>query len=171
MKREQLQALFKKYSDGTCTEEEKAQLEAWYLLHNEHRSILNSRNIDAAKRLVFLKLPGNETSVPKIGVRLVAAAVLIGILISITFVLMNSGKIKSAKMTVKDLPPGGNKATLITSNGQRIDLTNAGKGTLVKTSGVIVTKTHNGQVTFSFMSPIHVDHSHNTISHPPGGQW
>jgi transmembrane sensor len=171
MKKEQLQDLFKKYSNGTCTEEEKAQLESWYLQHNEYRTILGSRKIDAAKSLIFLKLPGNEITFPKIGIRLAAAAVLIGVIISVTFALMNLGKPKNTNVIGKDLPPGGNKATLITSNGERFNLTDASKGTLLKRSGVVITKNQAGQVTYSFNSSARIDHSQNSISTPAGGQW
>jgi transmembrane sensor len=170
MEKEKLKKLFKKYHEGTCTEEEKALLESWYLEHNERRPILSSRKIEAAKSLIFLKLPGNETTFLKIGIRLAAAAVLIGVIISITLALLNSGKVKPIKL-VGDISPGTNKATLTLGTGQRINLTDALNGTLATKAGVTIAKNKPGQIMFSFTSAEHVDHTQNTISTPAGGQW
>jgi transmembrane sensor len=171
MKKEELKELFKKYSAGTCTDQEKALLESWYLAHNEPGFKISNSKIEAAKSLLFLKLPGNETIFPKIGLRLVAAAVLIGFLISVTVVLLNSGKLKPTNKLAADVPPGTNKATLAIGTGQRINLTDALNGTLATKGGVTISKNKSGQITFSFTSAEHADHTQNTLSTPAGGQW
>jgi len=171
MEKEELKKLFKKYSEGTCTEQEKALLENWYLQHNEQAPIINYKKINVAKNLIFLKLPGNEANFLKIGIRLAAAAVLIGMVISVTFALLNSGKVKPINKLVGDVPPGTNKATLTIGTGQRINLTDALNGTLATKAGVTIAKNKPGQIMFSFTSAEHVDHTQNAISTPAGGQW
>jgi hypothetical protein len=53
MEKEELQKLFKKYHEGTCTEEEKALLEAWYLEFNEYDLDISPKRIKAIGQRVF----------------------------------------------------------------------------------------------------------------------
>jgi transmembrane sensor len=170
MKKEELKTLFKKYADGTCSEEEKAQLEAWYLQHNETAESPGRKNIAAAKNLIFLQLPGNDSGMIKMGIRLAAAAVLIGILLTVLFNFIDHGKQRPNTALAKDIPPGTNKAILTLGTGRQINLTNAAKGNLSSQAGMSVTKTQPGQVVFAF-SAKNIDHSPSTITTPNGGQW
>jgi len=171
MKKEELKKLFIKYHDGTCTDEEKALLESWYLQHNEHNELINQHKLKAAKNLIFLKLPGNEKAFPKIGLRLAAAAVLIGILISTVFMFINRHQSAPQQPLANDLPPGKNKATLTLSNHQRINLTDASNGRLVATRGLLITKTANGITQFEFNGKDDIPNQINTLATPKGGQW
>jgi transmembrane sensor len=174
MDKEELKELFKKYHEGKCTEEEKALLEAWYLQHNEFTKPLSRNKIEAAKNLIFLRLPGNEHGFFRIGVKLAAAAVIIGILITVvvTFTQKNQKQHEQHEHTyATDIAPGKDKAFLIVASGQRIDLTDAANGHLLSKSGVTINKTRSGQVVFSFSRNGTADHSPNTIATPNGGQW
>lgn len=168
MKKDELQLLFKKYNDGTATEEEKAMLEAWYLQHNEHEET-PYRQIQTAKQKVFRALPGNERSFLKVGTRLMAAAVIIGILVTVTFHFLPLHQ-KEQKQLAHDVPPGTNKAILKLANGRQINLSDAKNGQLVAQNGIQVYKNSAGQVTYK-IAPTTADHSLNTIETPKGGQW
>jgi transmembrane sensor len=170
MKKEELKDLFKKYHDGTCSEHEKALLESWYLQHNESGDKIIQHKINAAKNLIFLKLPGNESSFLRIGLRLAAAAVLIGIIFSVVFMLTdNQNRQKNTKMQA-DLPPGTNKAILFLANGRKLNLSDASNGKLLQNHGISVIKNKAGQVLFNY-SGQSVLPEQNTISTPNGGQW
>src|SRR5690349_18296205 len=129
MEKEQLKELFKKYHEGKCTEEEKALLEAWYLQFNEHDLDITPRRIKAIGNRIFRELPGNHAAYIKIGVKLAAAAIAIGILVTIILKL-SFPQDKPSKLTFNDIAPGTNKAILTLSNGKKINLNNAAAGQL-----------------------------------------
>jgi transmembrane sensor len=171
MNKEELKSLFVKYHEGTATEDERALLEAWYLQHNEAEPFhISAPSLKAAKDQVSRRLPGNEVQFYKIGLRLAAAAVTIGILISITMIFfVNRPPAKTAQL-VHDISPGTNKAILTLASGKHINLSDATKGQLFHQQGIKVIKTQSGQVVFDYTgneSPV----EQNTISTPNGGQW
>jgi transmembrane sensor len=169
MEKEELKALFKKYHEGTCTEEEKALLEAWYLQFNEHDLDISPKRIKAIGDRIFRELPGNHTVFLNTGLKLLAAAVVIGLIITIA--LKFSSQHSIAKLiNTKDISPGTNTAVLMLSNGKKINLGNAGSGQLATQPGVQIVKTASGEITYkSTRSP--GDSKTNNISTPPGGQW
>lgn len=171
MQKEQLQELFKKYAAGTCNEQEKALLETWYLQHNEGVPPISQSKLEKVKRTIFLKLPGNEGTFPKIGLRLAAAAVLTGLVISALFLVLDRHQNRSQSMLVNDLPPGKNKATLTLANHQQINLTDAANGHLLAARGLLVTKTASGITQFEFNGKTDTPNQINTLATPKGGQW
>jgi len=172
MQKEKLQELFKKYAAGACTEQEKALLEAWYLQHNEAEPThLSAAKIEAAKNELFRRLPGNQGEFFKVGARMAAAAVLIGILITVTLLYFVRRQPAATAQIAHDLPPGSNKATLTLATGKKINLTDARNGVLLRQAGVQATKNGSGQVTFTFPKTTGNDHSQNTVATPKGGQW
>jgi ferric-dicitrate binding protein FerR (iron transport regulator) len=171
MEKKHLKELFKKYHDGTCTEEERALLETWYLQHNKNEKAISQSAINAAKNLIFLRLPGNHVAFSKIGIRMAAAAVLIGLVITVLFTLMQTGKRKSVKEMDADLPPGTNKAILTLGTGQKINLSDITNGKLASGSGIDAVKNAPGKLTFKLNAVNHADHSSTTISTPNGGEW
>jgi ferric-dicitrate binding protein FerR (iron transport regulator) len=171
MEKAKLKELFKKYAAGTCTEQEKSLLEAWYLQHNEDHPLIDHGKLVRLKRIIFLKLPGNANVFPKIGLRLAAAAVFIGIVISVLFLLMERSQEVSLQPLANDLPPGKNKATLTLANHQQINLTDAVNGQLVAAKGLLITKTANGIAHFDFSGNNNIPNQINTLTTPKGGQW
>ncbi|WDF78959.1 FecR family protein [Mucilaginibacter sp. KACC 22773] len=173
MEKEQLKELFKKYHEGKCTEEEKALLEAWYLQFNEHDLDITPKRIKAIGNRIFRELPGNHTTFLKIGVRLLSAATIIGIIITLTIrILFPIGKPESM-LTRRDIAPGTNTAVLTLSNGKRINLSKAGTGQLASQSGIRIYKTTSGQITYKTVGNSERGHANtiNNISTPKGGQW
>jgi len=172
MEKKQLSELFKKYHEGTCTEEEKALLEAWYLQHNEQgNEILSYQKVQAVKNRVFRELPGNHNSFLRIGIRLAAAAAIIGVIFTVGIHYYAQRTKITTNPLVNDRPPGGNKAILKLANGKQIDLTDASKGTLLSQNGTQVVKSSPGQVDYQVASAAVPDQSLNTITTPKGGQW
>jgi transmembrane sensor len=76
-----------------------------------------------------------------------------------------------------DVAPGGNKAILTLSDGQKISLNDMDNGDIAKQAGIAVTKTADGQLIYEIKSIEGADTDHslaemtNTISTPRGGQW
>jgi ferric-dicitrate binding protein FerR (iron transport regulator) len=172
MEKKQLTELFKKYHDGTCTEEEKALLEAWYLQYNEQQDVnLSYRQIKAVKDRIFRELPGNHTSFLKAGTRLMAAAALIGVIITIALYFLTGTPKPARHPLVNDVPPGTNKAILKLAGGRSINLSDAKNGRLTAQNGLQIIKSSAGQVTYRVSGAAATDHSLNTITTPKGGQW
>lgn len=111
-------------------------------------------------------------------VRYVAAAVAV-IAVTIAVYFLNFKKqslpdrINHASGMVKDVPAGGNKATLTLANGTLVSLTDAKKGELLKQSGITVTKTADGQLMYKVNDgeDAEVTPGFNTIVTPKGGQY
>lgn len=79
----------------------------------------------------------------------------------------------SSLNTVKDVPAGGNKATLTLSDGTQVSLTDAKNGKLLSESGITVTKTADGQLAYQVNegSGRNSAADFNTIATPKGGQY
>ena len=173
MEKEELQKLFKKYHEGTCTEEEKALLEAWYMEFNEHDSDITPKRIKAIGNRIFRELPGNDTTFLKIGIRLLSAATIVGIILTLTVKFLLPLETPESLPAKGDIAPGTNAAVLTLSNGKRIDLSTAGTGQLASQPGIHIYKTAGGQVTYKIAG--NSDHGDantmNNISTPKGGQW
>lgn len=172
MEKEQLKALFKKYHEGTCTEEEKTLLESWYLQYNEYETGLSTRKIGAVGRRIFRELPGNESSFLRIGVVITLAAVLIGLLISVTVKLIFDDPSQKGITSVHDISPGSNKAVLTLADGKRIDLSNSVNGRIASQGNIRIVKNADGELTYRNGGDLPAGAPlFNTISTPNSGQW
>lgn len=173
MEKEELKSLFKKYHEGKCTEEEKALLEAWYLQFNELDLDITPGRIKAIGNRIYRELPGNHNVFFKIGVRLAAAAILVGVIMTFTLKFWPQQHKTLALASIHDIPPGTNTATLTISNGKKINLTNAVKGQIAIQPGIQILKTTSGQITYQTTANISEvsDSQTNNISTPKGGQW
>jgi transmembrane sensor len=96
---------------------------------------------------------------------------LIGLFFILRFTIDNKQPEESSASSVKDLNPGGNKATLTFSDGSVIDLSSIDRGLLKKEQGAEVSKKTDGQLVYAS------DHSGNEVermdilSTPFGGQY
>ncbi|QEC42823.1 FecR family protein [Pseudobacter ginsenosidimutans] len=106
-----------------------------------------------------------------------AAAVLVATAGLATFFLMNredKPAEQAAPVVAKiDLPPGGNKATLILSGGRSIALDDIPAGKLAMENGVNIQKNADGQLFYSVTGEAGKSDEpiYNTISTPKGGQY
>ncbi len=60
MKNKKSDALLKKYNKGTCTEEEKAIIESWFINRKEEGTIPSKEKIESISREVWDALPVHE---------------------------------------------------------------------------------------------------------------
>lgn len=73
-----------------------------------------------------------------------------------------------------DLPPGGNKATLILADGSTIILDSAANGTLARQGAVQILKNGNGELEYKPLGNLQKangEASYNTMRTPVGGQY
>lgn len=172
MEKEELEKLFKKYHDGTCTEQEKAQLEAWYLAFNEHDLDISPKRIKAIGLRVFRELPGNQNEFIKIGLKLAVAATVIGMMFTIAMKFFLQRPTNTGVVHNKEIGPGSNIAVLTLSNGQKINLSTATNGQIAKQAGIQIYKTATGQIIYKSVATTASDViTANNITTPKGGQW
>lgn len=164
MDKDELQLLFKKYGEGRCSEEERALLEAWYLEYNDQDAVeISPRRVEAVGRQVFRELPGNEGALLGMGWRLVAAAAVFGVLMTLGIHFLLPDRVERKKVArVEEIGPGSDKAVLTLADGRRIVLDEAKNGPLV---GNVVKS--DGQLVYGGEEGV----GRNVISVPNGGQW
>jgi transmembrane sensor len=172
MENKEAKALFEKYKQGLCTEDEVAILESWYLdYRNEHTSII-PEGLAQIKEEIWAGLPIHQ-SIEK-SVRLwprlmVAASILVCMAIGL-FYYQTRQVSDDAHLTA--IVPGSNKAVLTLADGSKIDLTDVSKGTLAKQSGITVTKAADGQLVYTIAENNRRNElQFNTIETPRGGQY
>jgi ferric-dicitrate binding protein FerR (iron transport regulator) len=106
--------------------------------------------------------------------RAVAAAVVLGLMVSAGYFLLNRNKKENATAgttaTVKDILPGGNKAVLTLDDGKKIVLDSAQNGVVVKQGAAEVNKVQNGQLLYRQANE-EQGTVLNTLSTPRGGQY
>lgn len=173
MEKEELKALFQKYQDGTCTEEEKALLEDWYLQYNEHEPDIPPERIVAIGKRIYRELPGNHPSFVSIGIKLAIAAIMLGLTITVVIKYVIPREKPDNMNYSNNILPGSNKAVLALADGSKIDLNNSAKGQVAAQSGVRILKTDSGQIIYQAAENKHSENASlsNTVSVPAGGQW
>jgi len=128
MTNEEVKILIDQYLAGTCTPEEAAQIETWYLIHHEDRTI--DVDIAAATDRVWARL---ERKPARLWPRYAAAA---SILLAIgTYLLW-------PKPSAENILPVQQGVTLTLGSGQKIKLHPGTYGTAVATDQAL---TYNGQ--------------------------
>lgn len=183
MKKQQAEKLFEKYRNGTLTDQERLDLDSWYLHHARSAEPLQDAEV-YEKRMkemdnAFPFLPVTRIRRIKLWPRIVAAA---SVMIALSFSLyfFKSRPVeknqKPAVYTNVDIKPGGNKAYLTLANGKRIALTDAVNGEIAEQSGIKITKAADGQIVYEVSGnhePSAVNHepTYNTVETPKGGQY
>jgi Fe2+-dicitrate sensor, membrane component len=188
MNKTQLLALAQKYLEGTATEEEKAQLHAWYdaaddeeiemvFLHQQETQDAMSRRLFAG---IQEKMQRN-TRIRRIKtIRWVAAAAIAGLMLTAAgYFFANKSTTSPTIITntpvplkkIEDVLPGGDRARLVLADGRVILLDSLDDGVIPNDAGLRIRK-ENGQLIYD-ASGIPPDHSilHNTIITPRGGQY
>ncbi|WP_295672726.1 FecR family protein [uncultured Mucilaginibacter sp.] len=188
MKRQDYNALYKKYLAGKCTPEE------WELLNAfEDEPGLEDIAWDAelgdeeeAENRIFSKITEGVTEkLPvktiRFGWLYIAASFLLLATAMGVYVLNTRHKkqqlaVNKVKPVKNDILPGGNKAILTLSNGSTIVLNSAKDGVITKEGGAAVNKTQNGQLVYqandeqngaATAAPI----VYNTVTTPRGGEY
>src|SRR5690606_39722305 len=102
-----------------------------------------------------------------------AAIILVALSFSVNQLFIKEDVKVADQSSENEIGPGGNKAYLTLSNGERISLTDAENGDIANQSGITITKTDDGQLVYSVAHETEKDNpviSYNTISTHNGGQ-
>ncbi|MDQ8004902.1 MAG: FecR family protein [Pedobacter sp.] len=165
--------LLKKYLSGQCTPEEKAIVEDWYVQFPYQRNSPSAEQIAASHEEVIGRLNLQKTKTfPFLKPLLVAASLLVCIGFGLIFFNRKADTpVVLAKKELKDVLPGGNKATLTLADGTVVDLDQALNGEISKQNGIIIRKTENGQLEYVVQDSPDAVSGTNTIATPRGGQY
>jgi transmembrane sensor len=176
--------LLNRYLAGNVTTDEKTLVEAWYANYSKNARLpdIDDQQLEQNQEDNLLKL------LAKIRPRAkhnyfrslsVAAAVSGFIIVSLTllkpiiFDKKQTAAVIPVHNTPPPLPPGGNKAILILSDGSSIALNDAKKGELATDKGVKIDKKANGQISYSRngADTNQLANAFNTVITPRGGQY
>ncbi|MCC6289065.1 MAG: FecR family protein [Chitinophagaceae bacterium] len=188
-----IELLFKKYIANDCTSVEAAELIDIIRSGNQKELIeslmqeqLGNAATDellfkAASDRVFkrLDLSNTEEQVLPIGARRlptyikVAAAIIVIAVSSVAmYFLFSSGKKTTPVMVaMQDIAPGGNKATLVLSDGKQVVLNDIGVGNITEDGGAIIKKSADGQLAYYSTDNSQNHKAINTVKTPMGGQY
>lgn len=168
--------LIQKYLNGECSEEERSLVENWY---NEYkpasRSALSEEEWREDMRSIIMALENQIKPAKTIGWEklLVAASTLLVLTFAAYFYLGKNHQAPQLAGRVKsDIAPGGNKAILTLTNGQKLVLNGPSSGNIAVQGNTVIDKTREGEITYSpGQGNKDAAHSYNTISTPRGGQY
>lgn len=195
-----LEYLLQRYTDKTCTEEEKEQLMQLLQQPNndEVAQLLIDRMIkerqtrytmpqDAAEAVLQAILQTGKTTVISIKDngrtrnnlwRRIAVAASITLLLAIGGWLWSTRTPSADIVQTKDQPtisidllPGGNKAILTLDNGRTIVLDSTSNGIVAQQGGATVLKTGDGQIAYDILGKESLNALYNKLSTPRGGQY
>jgi hypothetical protein len=172
----EIEKLSYKYQAGTITSSEKQLLDKWYdghddsfFYHSDDKKKVKQRVWQGIHKGISIK------QITKLWPKLVAAAcILLASGVAIYLVIEK----KTSTQTVftgssRDINPGGQKAFLILSDGQRIDLNSSNEGTIANQTGTEIKKINSG--TLAYTKNPHArgmnNNGYNTIETPAGGEY
>ncbi len=182
----EIKEILKKYQAGSCSEEEKAWVESWYLSlgddadHDE----LQEAEMPSFKQGIWERITSQRPAISprRRPVNLyyktaVAAAVLITM--GFAFYFFNdraSPTMKTAHTRDKQdaIRPGSNKAYLTLADGKKINLSDEEDGMLLEQHGMKIVKNPNGELVYEVSETASSNASlvgSNTIETPIGGQY
>jgi ferric-dicitrate binding protein FerR (iron transport regulator) len=176
MDQDQIRALLLKYESETCTEEEKALLETWFLRQHTAELPSSAEMEDDLNEAWSGLNKNNQQTTPMFSWPRIAAAAIIIICLSVAGYSLLYKPLpgpQTAESQQKEILPGGNKATLTLANGKKIILNDAANGKLAEQTGIKITKSANGQIIYTVknIEAANTDLSFNTIETPIGGQY
>lgn len=163
--------LLHKYNTGTCTEQEKALIETWYMGF-ELKNAPQLTDKQVAEILALNPTIATERTL-RTGIRWIAAAaaILVFVLAGVYFVNRKQLVPQLAKVQT-DVLPGSNKAVLTLYNGKKIVLTSAQKGKLAYQGNTIINKTADDQLVYASQGNSTASAMvYNTLNTPRGGQY
>lgn len=173
MTQQEASRLLDRYLNNECSAEERALVEKWYAgLVEEYDWQLDENRRHAAQQAIKQRIDRELGWAPRPAARLrklvwyAAASVLLAA--AVTFLFVHRQQVQPVPAIAADLPPGGNKATLVLANGQSITLDDAAEGQLARQSGSSISKS-NGQLVYT---PGAAETAVvNTLITPKGGQY
>jgi len=184
MQKKYAKELLNKYNSGTCTDEEKALLESWYLQWKGKEFDLSNEELELIKGYTWNEIIKSKRTKGRIfsWIPYLAAAIVFVIFsIGLLFYLEKDTIKQSNQQFVKNTDTNGaqpikNKAILTLANGTVVVLDDSEE--IVEIDDVIINKTGKGQVIYEVSHSLSannsvkgVDKSYNQISTPRGGQY
>ena len=172
--------LLNRYRNGQVSEEEKALVESWYLNYTQKAADpeISDLELEANQHKILdhiMAVIEPERKFYYWRYISVAAAVVAVIFAGGPLLKENSVPNKASsviKTGNNHLPPGGNRATLILSNGSSINLTGVKNGALASEKGVVINKNADGRITYGHGKGNAASASvFNTVLTPRGGQY
>lgn len=166
MDRQSVQDLLNKYLNGTCTAEEKLQLEQWYNQEMDRIEPLPPiEDLMEVEQEILQRLPVGKHKKPYY---LIAAVAVISLFLTVgVFFWANDGQ-----ATIHDALPGGNKAVLTLADGRKIDLSSEQDGVILAADAITYA---DGSELMTEISSDQAHHpspeAYHTISTPRGGQY
>ncbi|WP_256003997.1 FecR family protein [Pedobacter deserti] len=169
MNKDQFQDLLARYSNGQCTEKEKALLNNWLSFGHFDGKVLTDEQLDLRLDKLGRRL-NLAARRRRLWPRFAAAASIILILAAGLFYYANHRSMltKEVSTYAGDADPGKLGATLTLSNGKRISLSDAGNGKLAEESGVVITKAANGELIYEIKAGAAELDNLNTLSTEKG---
>jgi len=128
--------LLKKYKAGTCTEEEKAKLESWYLQWNDEELGFTAEELTTLRNEMWAAMPVPfEHKTTRLWTKAaIAASVLIALSTGLWFYIGQQQNDKHGirkELLASDIPPGKNTATLTLASGKTIALSDEKSGVVI----------------------------------------
>ena len=175
--------LLNRYRNGQASEEEKALVESWYAEYTKNTAIpeIDDRELENNHDELLQRIMAELTAVRKINYRRLISIAAFAILILCAGVLFikqhkphqDQLHLTAQKKPIDNLPPGGNRAVLILSNGSKIDLGSKKNGTLTNEKGMIIHKNAAGRISYDQTKHHTASQADvfNTILTPKGGQY
>lgn len=177
MTNKEAKELVKKYRDGTCTDHERAMLNAWYnTLASREATIPTPDEIEQALDEISSSLPLKKKHIlRRISFRSVAAAVSVLCLLSAGLYFIGKNQTVSSQqgnIYKNDVAPGGNKAVLELPDGSFVNLSHAAVGSINHVGGALIRKTRDDQVVYQADRQAgSAETRYNVIRTPRGGQY
>jgi transmembrane sensor len=173
--------LLERYRNGQASEEERALVETWYAAYTQNAEYpeIEDEELENDRDELLRRIMSQIPPVQKNHYRFISIAASIIILLCAAAFFVNQHNTpteclsEGPKKGNDSLPPGGNKAILILSNGSSINLGETKNGTLANEKGVVVNKDADGQITYNEGSSTEVPQTglFNTVVTPNGGQY
>jgi transmembrane sensor len=174
MNNKKAEELIKKYLNKTCTPEEEALLESWYIKKTaEEEQTVTTPDYFELESEIWTELKRRKRQAPKLNWLIAAAAVASIVICSVVYFSYRNTKIQTEKKySSNKIIPGENKAELILADGSKIDLNEAKSGILAKQPGVSIIKMDSGQLAYATApESSSTDVTYNTLVTPKGGQY
>ncbi|MGY3054895.1 transmembrane sensor [Pedobacter sp. UYEF25] len=181
MSKPEVEKLLRKYTDGLCTDPEKALVESWHLDElKKSVETISEQEIISASNNIWSSIQQETAMKPKrtkiaLYIKVASAAVLC---VAIAYLIRSNlatsklgGKLaKSAKLT--PIKPGEIKATLTLGDGSKISLTGKKTGLVAHQQGIKIDKTSEGALVYTVVSTkTDKINEFNTLQTPTGGQF
>jgi ferric-dicitrate binding protein FerR (iron transport regulator) len=167
--------LISKYLAGTCTSEEKAIVESWYVKEAANRSDeLENPDYPLIEQEIWDRLQNQvnkQAPVRSLWPRIAAAASILIFLSAGGYFLLQKPAKTTQLVQVQPIKPGSNKAILTLASGKQIILNTAGNGQLAKEQDTKIEKTADGKVIYKAGGDQSAVMVYNTISTPQGGLY